>query len=176
MAITEPIARKGDLMLIKDSDIYIRAKHAANTIPINANGHLMSPIYYADLLNLNWQRDYRIQESSSDKAKLYVGLVAKKPATLYSRVELWMDTKTYQPLESKVYLQSKTLFKLVKFDKVKSINGRKIITQIRFLNATNQEEDVITLKNIKPRITFPSNYFNPQKLGDIAKQFDKSKD
>jgi outer membrane lipoprotein-sorting protein len=181
IAYMKPDLERGNLLLMKNEDLWFYVKRTKRPIRITPIQRLSGATSFGDLARLDWSVDYSIEKMTEGKdtingrkTDIYMfDLKAKTKSATYQRIKLTIDKINYRPLYSEVYLISGKLYKTLIFTKYEKIKGSVINTQIKFIdNFSKGKESIIDFKNVKKEKKIPSRYYLKTSLQDIFEEIE----
>lgn len=181
IAYMKPNIEKGNLLLMKNDDLWFYVKRTKRPIRITPIQRLSGATSYGDLARLDWSVDYSIEKMievsetiEGIETDIYIfSLKAKTKSATYQKINLKIDKSNYRPLYSEVYLTSGKLYKTLVFTKYEKIKGKFLNTQIKFIdNFSKGKESIVDFKNIKEEKKIPARYFLKTSLQDIFEEIE----
>ena len=87
-----------------------------------------------DVARTSFTADYTAKSQSEEeldgRAAYVLDLAANDPSVAYSRVRLWIDRTTAQPLRADFYVVSGKLIKRALYRDFKEMSGRRVLTEV----------------------------------------------
>ena len=178
VSCTGPLAQKGNLLLLKDLEMWLYIRSTAKAMRITPLQRLSGSVSFVDMARLNWTENYSIDSlevvklSGGNKANAYLlHLHAISLDISYRKIDLWVDMNDKRPVRADIYLSSDKLYKTVLFTKYQTIAGKEINTQIEFTDHFNKgRKSVINFSRVQRERALPENYFIKEWLPAISKE------
>jgi len=105
-------------------------------------------------------------EVYAKKPRYRIDVIPKaEPGQQYSKVELWVDGKTWLPFKTVFYDRRGKKLKVLKTKRVKKIKGRYVPTKVTMRNVQEHSETVIEVGRINSNAKYPDSLFAPDALG-----------
>ena len=177
VACTEPSAQKGNLLLLKNHEMWFYIKSTAQPIKITPLQRLSGSVSFVDIARLDWAVDYTIDSfenvkiGNDKKEEAYLlHLHAISPDISYRKINLWADKNSKRPIRADIYLSSEKLYKTMLFTKYQTIAGKEINTQTEFIDYFNKgRKSVINFSRAQQEKSLPESYFMKEKLPEVSK-------
>lgn len=133
-----PATEKGKLMLMLRDAMWIYMPSASRPIRISPLQRLMGQASNGDVARTSFTVDYvpkSVSDGEFEGHKAFVlDLGANDSDIAYSRVQLWIDKATYEPLRADFYVVSGKLIKRALYREYGTMAGRHVITGIEILD------------------------------------------
>jgi outer membrane lipoprotein-sorting protein len=131
---TAPATEKGKVMLMLRDAMWIYMPSASRPIRISPLQRLMGQASNGDVARTTFTVDYVAKgvtdgEFEGHKAHV-IELAAKDSDIAYSRVQLWIDKTTFEPLRADFYVVSGKLIKRALYREFGVMAGRRVVTAI----------------------------------------------
>ena len=181
IAYMKPDLERGNLLLMKNEDLWFYVKRTKRPIRITPIQRLSGATSFGDLARLDWSVDYSIEKMTEGKdtidgveTDIYMfDLKTKTKSATYQKIKLTINKINHRPLYSEVYLTSGKLYKTLIFTKYEKIKGTVINTQIKFIdNFSKGKESIINFKSIQKEKKIPSRYYLKTSLQDIFEEIE----
>lgn len=173
---TEPLAQKGNLLLLQNHEMWFYIKSTAQPMKITPLQKLSGAVSFVDIARLNWVTDYSVDSFEmvkfDDKKQeaFLLHLRAVSQEISYGKINLWVDKNNRKPIKADIYLSSEKLYKTLLFTKYQIIAGKEINTQIEFTDHFNKDrKSVINFSKAQQEKNLPENYFIKEKLPEVSK-------
>lgn len=88
----------------------------------------------------------------------------KGSGSSYSKIQTWIDQKTYLPLRIKFMDKKGKLLKAFFTRRVRTMNGKKVIVECKMENKQSGHSTEFILDDMKPRKNIPDSEFTPTAL------------
>ena len=178
VSCTGPLAQKGNLLLLKDHEMWLYIRSTAKAMRITPLQRLSGSVSFVDMARLNWTEDYFIDSfevvklNGDHKVNAYLlHLHAVSLEISYRKIDLWVDMNNNRPVRADIYLSSDKLYKTVLFTKYQTIAGKEINTQIVFTDYFNKgRKSVINFSRVRRERALPENYFIKEWLPTVSKE------
>jgi len=127
---TYPQGDKGKYLLMTRDAMWIYMPNTSRPIRISPLQRLAGQASNGDVARTNFTVDYDARSATLDGNALLLDLAAKDASIAYSRVKLWVNPKTYQPLQAEFYVVSGKLVKRAVYGDYATVNGSRVLTTI----------------------------------------------
>ena len=131
---TFPQSDKGKSLLMLRDVMWIYLPSASKPIRISPLQRLMGQASNGDVARTSFTADYTAKSQSEEeldgRAAYVLDLAANDPSVAYSRVRLWIDRTTAQPLRADFYVVSGKLIKRALYRDFKEMSGRRVLTEV----------------------------------------------
>lgn len=129
-----PATEKGKLLLMLRDAMWFYMPTASRPIRISPLQRLMGQASNGDVARTSFTVDY-VAKSVSDgefegRKAFVLDLAAKDNDIAYSRVQLWVDKASYEPLRADFYVVSGKLIKRAIYREYGILAGRRVVTAI----------------------------------------------
>jgi len=129
-----PSSEKGKLLLMLRDAMWFYMPTASRPIRISPLQRLMGQASNGDVARTSFTVDYvakSVTEGEWEGHKAFVlDLAAKDADIAYSRVQLWIDKASYEPLRADFYVVSGKLIKRAVYREFGQMAGRRVVTGI----------------------------------------------
>lgn len=129
-----PSPEKGKLLLMLREAMWIYMPSASRPIRISPLQRLMGQASNGDVARTSFTVDYvpkSVTETEWEGHKAFVlELAAKDNDIAYSRVQLWIDKASYEPLRADFYVVSGKLIKRALYRGFGQMAGRRVVTSV----------------------------------------------
>ncbi len=140
----EPGPMKGRQVVMRGEDMFMIVPDTKNPVRITPSQKLMTGVSYADLVRMNFSRDYRatletelpVQGRHPDGKRTgpincyLLELKARKEESTYNRVTLWVEKETLVPVRADFFALSGKRTLTVYYAAPKEWNGRTVISKM----------------------------------------------
>ncbi|MBC3873808.1 outer membrane lipoprotein-sorting protein [Undibacterium flavidum] len=146
--------KRGQKVLNTDQGVWVYFPKTRRPIRLTPMQQLHGNASVGDVLHVRWSTEYTIKSVSTDtvivneqKCKA-MRLEAAQENASYARVDLYINETKWEPVKADLYTFGGKLLKTVYFSEPSTINGKKLITQLRISNALDSKANKETLFNI----------------------------
>jgi len=174
---TQPSAQKGNLLLLRNHEMWFYIKSTALPMKITPLQRLSGSVSFVDMARLSWTTDYeadsfetvKLNSDKNEEAYL-LHLHAVSQDISYKKINLWVEKNSKKPIKVNIFLSSEKLYKTILFTKYQIIAGKEISTQIEVTDHFNKgRKSVINFSKLKQEKNLPENYFIKEKLAEVSK-------
>jgi len=125
-----PASEKGKLLLMLRDAMWFYMPTASRPIRISPLQRLMGQASNGDVARTSFTVDYVAKSVVEDDKAFVLDLAAKDSDIAYSRVKLWVDKTSYEPLRADFYVVSGKLIKRAVYRDFGILAGRHVVTGI----------------------------------------------
>ena len=125
-----PATEKGKLLLMLRDAMWFYMPTASRPIRISPLQRLMGQASNGDVARTSFTVDYVAKSVVEEDKAFVLDLAAKDADIAYSRVQLWIDKATYEPLRADFYVVSGKLIKRALYREFGTMAGRRVVTGI----------------------------------------------
>jgi len=125
-----PASEKGKLLLMLRDAMWFYMPTASRPIRISPLQRLMGQASNGDVARTSFTVDYVAKSVIEDDKAFVLDLAAKDTDIAYSRVQLWVDKTSYEPLRADFYVVSGKLIKRALYRDFGILAGRHVVTGI----------------------------------------------
>jgi len=125
-----PSSEKGKLLLMLRDAMWFYMPSASRPIRISPLQRLMGQASNGDVARTSFTVDYVAKSVVEDGKAFVLDLAAKDANIAYSRVQLWVDKTSYEPLRADFYVTSGKLIKRALYREFGQMAGRRVVTAI----------------------------------------------
>jgi len=145
---TEPARDQGKMVLFHGTKLWFYDPASKASVPISPQQRLIGQASDGDVLTVNWSRDYKASLLGDDKLQdadrkdrdcWHLDMVASNDEAVYSRIELWVEKGTYNPIKGKFYSDSGRVLKIAYYRKYEQILGGLRPTQNIIIDAVDSK-------------------------------------
>jgi len=154
--ITEPAAERGQIILMKDRDLWVFLPNVSQPVRLALSQRLTGEVSNGDIARANFAGDYvprvvRTEQIGNDV--FYVlELTAVDRGVTYRRVMYWVNQKTFQPHKAEFYSLSNRLLKTCRYENYQKMAGALRPTRLVMDDALRQgEQSVLEYSGMTPR-------------------------
>jgi outer membrane lipoprotein-sorting protein len=156
LMITEPAAERGQIMLMKERDLWVFLPEVSQPVRISLAQRLVGQVANGDLVRANFAGDYNarvVRLDVIDGERVYVlELDAVDRSVTYQHVAYWVREKNFWPLKAEFYSISKRLLKTCKYENFQMMAGKMRPTRLTIDDALRQgEQSVLDYVSIRER-------------------------
>jgi outer membrane lipoprotein-sorting protein len=154
--ITEPASERGQIILMKNRDLWVFMPDVSQPIRIALSQRLTGQVANGDLARANFAGDYnpRLLRTETIDSETYnvLELVAVDRGVTYQKVIYWVNQKNNQPFKAEFYSLSNRLLKTCKYENYKTMEGQERPTRLVMEDAMRSgERSVLEYENMKLR-------------------------
>jgi len=125
-----PASEKGKLLLMLRDAMWFYMPTASRPIRISPLQRLMGQASNGDVARTSFTVDYVAKSVVEEDKAFVLDLAAKDADIAYSRVQLWVDKTSYEPLRADFYVVSGKLIKRAVYRDFGILAGRHVVTGI----------------------------------------------
>ncbi len=165
--ITEPASERGQIMLMKDRDLWIFMPNISQPIRLSLSQRLTGQVANGDIARANFAGDYNpklLRIEKIDSKNYYVlELTGVDKSVTYQKVIYWVQQSNYWPYRAEFYSLSNRLLKTSRYENFEMQLGQPRPTRLVMEDALREGEVSILkyssmkLKNLPDKI-FTKNY------------------
>lgn len=164
-----PQSEKGKYILMSRDAMWIFMPETSRPIRISPLQRLAGQASNGDVARTSFTVDYVTRsttESAVDGRNAYLlDLGAKDPSVAYSRVQLWVDRASYQPIQADFFVVSGKLIKRAHYRDYAEMDGHRVLTRIEIDDLLRPgNRTVMRYSNLHPKDN-PEKMFNKESLG-----------
>ncbi len=154
----DPPSEKGRATLRLGDNMWLYIPGVGKPLRITSLQSVVGGVFNnADILNLDYSVEYRVERASEDAGRYLLELKAKSGTVAYDRLKMRVDRTTLTPTEIEAYAASGLLIKTLRFKDIKDFgNGIK--------RPATMETDSPLYKNYKSIMLYAN--IKPRKLPD----------
>lgn len=154
--ITEPASERGQILLMKDRDLWIFMPEVSQPIRLALSQRLTGQVANGDLARANFAADYNPKllrrETIDGETYQVLELTGVDRSVTYQRVLYWVREKDAWPYRAEFYSLSNRLLKSCKYENFRTMEGRKRPTRLVMEDALRGgEQSVMEYDNMKLR-------------------------
>lgn len=169
--ITEPASERGQIMLMKDRDLWVFMPSVSQPIRLSLGQRLTGQVANGDLARSNFTGDYNpkiVREEVIDGENHYVlELNAVDNHVTYRRVLYWIKQSNNRPHRAEFYSVSNRLLKTCRYENFQTLLGVQRPTRLVMEDALRKgEESVLEYSAMKLR-ELPDKIFTKEHLGKL---------
>jgi len=151
-----PATEKGKLLLMLRDAMWIYMPSASRPIRISPLQRLMGQASNGDVARTSFTVDYVAKSATEDvvdgRKAWKLDLAAKDNDIAYSRIELWIDRTTYEPLRADFYVVSGKLIKRAFYREFGEMAGRRRVTKVDIEDLLRPgNHTLMTYANLAPK-------------------------
>lgn len=167
LVLMQSPAEKGQKVLMKGDDFWMFLPGSQRPIRITPTQKLIGDAAAGDVATLSWSEDYSPSqaqaESCDSRACTHLTLKAKQASVTYGRIELWVDTKSAQPLKADLYVVSEKLAKRASFE-IGTVSGKPQVTSMVIDDEILTTRRTVLRYRSRSAYEAPEAWFNPMYL------------
>lgn len=154
--VTEPAAERGQIILMKDRDLWVFMPDVSQPIRISLSQRLTGQVANGDLARANFAADYNprfVRTDTIGNEKYHVlDLVAVDRSVTYQRVVYWVRQSDNWPYKAEFYSLSNRLLKTCSYENFQVMEGRQRPTRLVLTDALKGgEQSLLEYRNMKLR-------------------------
>jgi outer membrane lipoprotein-sorting protein len=151
-----PASEKGKLLLMLRDAMWIYMPSASKPIRISPLQRLMGQASNGDVARTSFTVDYVAKSAVEDlldgRKAWKLDLAAKDNDIAYSRVELWIDRTSFEPLRADFYVVSGKLIKRALYREFGQMAGRRAVTKVDIEDLLRPgNHTLMTYSNLAPK-------------------------
>ena len=169
--ITEPASERGQIMLMKDRDLWIFLPSVSQPVRLSLGQRLTGQVANGDLARSNFSGDYTpkiLRNEVIDGENHYVlELTAVDRSVTYNKVIYWVKQANFRPYRSEFYSVSNRLLKTCRYENFQTMLGTLRPTRLVMEDALRKgEESVLEYSAMKLR-DLPDKIFTKEHLNKL---------
>lgn len=169
--ITEPASERGQIMLMKDRDLWVFMPSVSQPVRLSLGQRLTGQVANGDLARSNFTGDYNpkiLREEVIDGENHYVlELNAVDNHATYRRVLYWIKQSNNRPHRAEFYAVSNRLLKTCRYENFQMLLGVQRPTRLVMEDALRKgEESILEYSAMKLR-ELPDKIFTKEHLGKL---------
>jgi len=154
--ITEPAAERGQIILMKDRDLWVFLPNVSQPVRLALSQRLTGEVSNGDIARANFASDYvprLVRTEQIGNESFYVlELTAADRSVTYRRVMYWVNQKTFQPHKAEFYSLSNRLLKTCRYENYQNMAGALRPTRLVMEDALRKgEQSVLEYSGMTPR-------------------------
>lgn len=152
----EPAKDRGKLMLMDRDIIWFFDPGSKSTIRLSPQQRLIGQASNGDVLTVDFSGDYKaklekketISDPANAKRNCYkLELTSKTSSSNYSKIDYWVEEKTFMPVKGKFYSESGQLMKIIYYQGVEKVLGVDRPTELLIIDGVNK--NFVTKMNLR---------------------------
>ncbi len=169
--ITEPASERGQIMLMKDRDLWIYLPSVSQPVRLSLGQRLTGQVANGDLARANFSGDYtpKILREDVINGETYhvLELTAVDRTVTYSKVLYWVKQSSFWPHRAEFYSLSNRLLKIARYENFQTQVGAMRPTRLVMEDALRKgEESVLEYSSMKLR-DLPDKIFTKDQLNRL---------
>jgi outer membrane lipoprotein-sorting protein len=169
--ITEPASERGQIMLMKDRDLWIFLPSVSQPVRLSLGQRLTGQVANGDLARSNFSGDYTpkiLRNEVIDGENHYVlELSAVDRSITYNKVIYWVKQSNFRPHRAEFYSVSNRLLKTCRYENFQTLLGAIRPTRLIMEDALRKgEESVLEYSAMKLR-DLPDKIFTKEHLNKL---------
>jgi outer membrane lipoprotein-sorting protein len=145
----DPPRDSGKMVLMDGSKMYFYDPASKASVRLSPQQRLIGQASNGDVVTVNFGRDYKALLTGSDSISdadrksrdcWHLDLAAADEDAVYSKIEFWLEKKTYQPVKGKFYSDSGRLLKIAYYHKVEQQLGAARPTETILIDAVDPNQ------------------------------------
>lgn len=145
--VTEPVAERGQIMLMKGRDLWVFMPEVSQPIRLSFAQRLTGQVANGDLARANFAGDYfpRIAGSENIDGRDYhvLDLKAVDRGVTYQRVRYWVEKDSSRPFKAEFYSLSNRLLKRCRYENYQTMAGNTRPTRLVMEDALKAGEQSV---------------------------------
>jgi len=144
----EPARDLGKMVLFHGTKLWFYDPASKASVPISPQQRLIGQASDGDVLTVNWARDYGAKLLGEDKLQdadrkdrdcWHLDMAASNTEAIYSRIELWLEKGSYDPIKGKFYSDSGRVLKIAYYRNYQQVLGGLRPTQTIIIDAVDSK-------------------------------------
>lgn len=165
-----PERLKGRKLLMLNSDLWLYLPTIKRPTRISVRERLSGEVANGDISHTNFAGDYDAVQKGTEKIGnkmcIKLALTAKNKDVTYSKIDYWLDAKTYAPVRAAFYALSGKLLKTGDYSGAKPVLGSIRMTRLWIKDALQPtHQSILEFSNFE-RQDLPDSLFNKESLSD----------
>lgn len=160
-------AERGQKVLMSGNEFWLVMPGSQRPLRITAAQKLLGDASTGDIATMRWAEDYTAsllgEEKCGKQACLKLQLTASRSGVSYARIDLWVATPGYQPLQADLYVQSGKLAKQARFLMEDPKAPDQVSEMVLVDQLSNAKETRIKYLTRTPKVV-PPQWLNPMYL------------
>ncbi|MCM2322344.1 MAG: outer membrane lipoprotein-sorting protein [Oligoflexia bacterium] len=165
-----PDRLKGRKLLMNGNDLWFYLPTVKRPTRISFRERLTGEVANGDISRTNFAGDYDAKlvgkETISGKPCVKLALSAKHKDVTYSKIDYWLDAKTYIPVKSAFYAVSGKLLKTGEYSGPKKVMGAVRATVLVIKDALQPSRRSVLEFSAFKRAELPDSFFNKESLSE----------
>jgi outer membrane lipoprotein-sorting protein len=166
--VTEPASDRGQLILMKDSDLWVFLPDISQPVRLSLSQRLTGQVANGDLARANFAGDYtpKLIRTESIEGQSYhvLELTAAAKGVTYHRVLYWVNQENNRPYKAEFYSVSNRLLKTCQYEKYQQMLGASRPTRLIMEDALRKgEQSILEYADMKTR-DLPDRVFTKEYL------------
>ena len=154
--VTEPASERGQIILMKDRDLWIFMPDVSQPIRIALSQRLTGQVANGDLARANFAGDYNAKilrtETIGSESYHVLELKAVDRGVTYQKVIYWVSEKNNWPYKAEFYSLSNRLLKTCLYERYETMEGRERPTRLVMRDAMRRgEQSVLEYEKMRLR-------------------------
>jgi hypothetical protein len=154
--VLEPATERGQLMLMKERDLWIFLPEVSQPVRISFAQRLVGQVANGDLARANFAGDYSARivrrETIDGESLVVLDLEASSRSVTYQRVVYWVKERSNWPYKAEFYSLSNRLLKTCRYENYQMMAGRVRPTRLIMDDALRPgEQSVLEYTAIRER-------------------------
>jgi outer membrane lipoprotein-sorting protein len=169
--ITEPASERGQIMLMKDRDLWIFLPSVSQPVRLSLGQRLTGQVANGDLARSNFSGDYTPKilrnEVVDGENHVVLELAAVDRSITYNKVVYWVKQSNFRPHRAEFYSVSNRLLKTCRYENFQTMLGTMRPTRLVMEDALRKgEESVLEYSAMKLR-DLPDKIFTKEHLNKL---------
>lgn len=169
--VTEPASDRGQIMLMKDRDLWIYLPSVSQPVRLSLGQRLTGQVANGDLARANFAGDYNPkllrEEVINGETHQVLELTAVDRSITYSKVLYWVNKSNFRPHRAEFYSLSNRLLKTCRYENFQTMLGTMRPTRLIMEDALRKgEESVLEYSSMKLR-DLPDRMFTKDQLNRL---------
>src|SRR5688572_5666562 len=145
--ITEPASERGQIMLMKNRDLWIFMPSVSQPVRLSLGQRLTGQVANGDLARSNFSGDYTpkiLRDEVIDGEKHHVlELTAVDRSVTYSKVIYWVKESNFRPHRAEFFSLSNRLLKTCRYENFQTLLGTMRPTRLVMVDALRKGEESV---------------------------------
>lgn len=171
LAVTRfPERLAGRKLLMRGNDLWLYLPTLKRPTRISFRERLTGEVSNGDISRTNFSGDYKAvqtgTESVGGRACIRLGLTAVSKDVTYSRIDYWIDARSYLPVKAAFYALSGKLLKTGEYSGMKTVLGAPRMTQLTIRDALQPSRQSVVIFSAFRSQELPDELFNKESLSE----------
>jgi len=166
ISFTQPRREAGRQVLNKEGELWSYLPDSRKIVRLTDRDSIGNGDFNnADVLRLNWLRDYTPAIAKDSEKQTVIDLTAKTNTATYYKIRLWVAKAGNQPIQQFFYDESGHHMKSLKYQDVKSFGGLERPALLIMENVQTGQRTQLTVRTFSKEQGLPANRFRQENLG-----------
>lgn len=169
--ITEPASERGQIMLMKDRDLWIFLPSVSQPVRLSLGQRLTGQVANGDLARSNFSGDYTPKilrnEVVDGENHVVLELTAVDRSVTYNKVIYWIKQATFRPYRAEFYSVSNRLLKTCRYENYQTLLGILRPTRLVMEDALRKGEESLLEYSAMRLRDLPDKIFTKEHLNKL---------